>query len=97
MEAGTVNHILKLREDLRVGVMICYEYVNSDLRQRLIRACEVILVPQTNPAPEIFYRKANSKLNIQLCAGNRAHVIANGIYTWGKDKTIIHEGLRELF
>ena len=35
MEAGEVNHILKLREDFRVGVMICYEYVNSDLRQRL--------------------------------------------------------------
>ena len=60
MEAGKVNHILKLREDLSVGVMICYEYVNSDLRQRLIRACDIILVPQTNPTPERFYKKANS-------------------------------------
>ncbi|MDR7665466.1 tetratricopeptide repeat protein [Methanosarcina sp. Z-7115] len=92
METGTLNHILKLREDFRVGIMICYEYVNSDLRQRLIRACDVILVPQTNPAPDIFYRKADSELNIQLCTGNRAHVMANGIYTWGKDKTIIHGG-----
>ncbi|AKB48086.1 hypothetical protein MSKOL_2309 [Methanosarcina sp. Kolksee] len=92
MEAGEVNHILKLREDLRVGVMICYEYVTDDLRKRLIRACDVILVPQTNPSPDIFYRKANSELNIQLCAGNRAHVMVNGIYTWGKDKTTIHGG-----
>lgn len=92
MEAGEVNHILKLREDLRVGIMICYEYVNDDLRKRLIRACDVILVPQTNPSPKIFYRKANSELNIQLCTGNRAHVMVNGIYTWGKDKTTIHGG-----
>jgi len=92
MEAGEVNHILKLREDLRVGVMICYEYVTDDLRKRLIRACNVILVPQTNPSPDIFYRKANSELNIQLCTGNRAHVMVNGIYTWGKDKTTIHGG-----
>ncbi len=92
MESGEVNHILKLREDLRVGVMICYEYVNDDFRKRLIRACGVILVPQTNPSPKIFYRKANSELNIQLCTGNRAHVMVNGIYTWGKDKTTIHGG-----
>jgi tetratricopeptide (TPR) repeat protein/predicted amidohydrolase len=92
MEAGKVNHILKLREDLRVGVMICYEYVNDDLRKRLIRACNVILVPQTNPSPEIFYKKANSELNIQFCTGNRAHIMVNGIYTWGKDKTTIHGG-----
>jgi tetratricopeptide (TPR) repeat protein/predicted amidohydrolase len=88
MKPGEVNHILKLREKLRVGVMICYEYVNSDLRQRLIRACDIILVPQTNPSPDIFYKKANSELNIQLCAGNRAHVMANGIYTWGENETI---------
>ncbi|HEY3360503.1 MAG TPA: tetratricopeptide repeat protein [Methanosarcina sp.] len=92
MEAGEVNHILKLREDFRVGVMICYEYVNDDFRKRLIRACNVILVPQTNPSPNIFYRKANSELNIQLCTGNKAHVMVNGIYTWGKDKTKIHGG-----
>jgi hypothetical protein len=66
--------------------------VNDDLRKRLIRACNVILVPQTNPSPEIFYKKANSELNIQFCTGNRAHIMVNGIYTWGKDKTTIHGG-----
>ncbi|AKJ37207.1 nitrilase-related carbon-nitrogen hydrolase [Methanosarcina barkeri] len=96
MEAGEVNHILKLREDLRIGIMICYEYVNDELRKRLIRACDVILVPQTNPSPKIFYRKANSELNIQLCAGNRAHIMVNGIYTWGNDKKQYMEGLQEL-
>jgi len=79
MKPGEVNHILKLRENLRLGVIICYDYVNSDFRQHLIRACEVILVPQTNPSPDIFYKKANSELNIQICAGNRAHVMVNAV------------------
>jgi len=54
MKAGKVNHIFKLRDDLRLGLMICYEYLNADLRNRLIPACDVILVPQTNPKPERF-------------------------------------------
>ena len=61
--------------------MICYEYLNSDLRHRLIPACDVILVPQTNPNPERFYKKAKNDLNNPLCAGNKAFVMANGIFT----------------
>ena len=60
MEAGKVNHIFKLREDLRVGVMICYEFLNTDLRHRLIPVCDVILVPQTNPTIRKLLRNCKS-------------------------------------
>ncbi|MDD4498033.1 MAG: tetratricopeptide repeat protein [Methanosarcinaceae archaeon] len=81
MKAGKVNHIFRLRDNLNVGVVICYEYLNSDLRQRLIPACDVILVPQTNPKPERFYETAKSDLDNPMCAGNRAFVMANGAFT----------------
>lgn len=72
MKAGKVNHIFKLRDDLRLGLMICYEYLNSDLRNRLVPVCDVILVPQTNPKPERFYETAKTDINNPLCSGNKA-------------------------
>ncbi|MDD3245554.1 MAG: tetratricopeptide repeat protein [Methanosarcina sp.] len=89
MKAGKVNHIFRLRDNLNVGVMICYEYLNSDLRQRLIPACDIMLVPQTNPKPERFYETAKGDLNNPLCSGNKAYVMANGIFTLGDDKKIL--------
>lgn len=89
MKAGKVNHIFKLRDDLRLGLMICYEYLNSDLRNRLIPACDVILVPQTNPKPERFYETAKADINNPLCSGNKAFIMANGIFTLGKDKKVL--------
>lgn len=89
MKAGKVNHIFRLRDNFNVGVVICYEYLNSDLRQRLIPACNIILVPQTNPKPERFYETAKGDLNNPLCSGNKAYVMANGIFTLGDDKKIL--------
>ncbi len=88
MKAGKVNHIFRLRDNLNVGVVICYEYLNSDLRQRLIPACDIILVPQTNPSPGRFYDTAKGDLKNPMCAGNRAFVMANGVFTLGDDKKI---------
>ncbi len=88
MKAGKVNHIFKLRDDLRLGVMICYEYLNADLRNRLIPACDVILVPQTNPKPERFYEIAKADIN-NPCSGNKAFIMANGIFTLGEDKKVL--------
>jgi predicted amidohydrolase len=88
MKAGKVNHIFKLRDDLRIGVMICYEYLNADLRNRLIPACDVILVPQTNPKPERFYEIAKADIN-NPCSGNKAFIMANGIFTLGEDEKVL--------
>ncbi len=89
MKAGKVNHIFKLRDDLRLGLMICYEYLNADLRNRLIPACDVILVPQTNPNPERFYETAKADINNPLCSGNKAFIMANGIFTLGEDEKVL--------
>ena len=88
MTQGEVNNILKIKENFRLGVMICYEYLNPDFRQRLIRACDVILVPQTNGNPSRFYDVANSEINNPLCSGNRTYVMVNGAFNVGDNKTI---------
>src|SRR5450759_1733636 len=63
MKQGKLNHILKLRDNLNLGVLICFEFLNDELRQRLISTCDVILVPQTNPGPARFYYTAKNDLN----------------------------------
>ncbi|KKH45202.1 hypothetical protein EO93_14085 [Methanosarcina sp. 1.H.A.2.2] len=89
MKAGKVNHIFKLRDDLRVGLMICYEYLNADLKSRLIPACDVIIVPQTNPNPKRFYETAKNDINNPPCSGNRAYIMANGVFALENNKEIL--------
>jgi tetratricopeptide (TPR) repeat protein/predicted amidohydrolase len=86
MKQGELNHIFKLRDNLNLGVLVCFEYLNDELRHRLISACDVILVPQTNPNPSRFYDVAKNDLNSPLCAGNKACIMANGIFRIGKIK-----------
>ena len=86
MKQGKLNHILKLRDNLNLGVLICFEFLNDELRQRLISTCDVILVPQTNPGPARFYYTAKNDLNNPLCAGNKACIMANSIFRIGKMK-----------
>ncbi|MHB8100775.1 MAG: tetratricopeptide repeat protein [Methanosarcina sp.] len=86
MKQGKINHIFKLRDNLNIGVLICFEFLNDELRQRLISTCDVILVPQTNPGPARFYYTAKNDLNNPLCAGNKACIMANGIFRIGKMK-----------
>jgi hypothetical protein len=86
MKQGKLNHIFRLWDNLNLGVLICFEYLNTELRYRLIPACDIIIVPQTNPSPERFYNTANNDLNNPLCAGNKACIMANGIFRIGKMK-----------
>jgi predicted amidohydrolase len=92
MRQGKLNHIFKLRDNLNLGVLICFEYLNDELRHRLISACDVILVPQTNPNPSRFYNVAKNDLNNPLCAGNKACIMANGIFRIGKTEEEIEGG-----
>jgi len=86
MKQGKLNHIFKLRDNLNLGILACFEYLNDELRHRLISACDVILVPQTNPNPSRFYGVAKNDLNSPLCAGNKACIMANGIFRIGEIK-----------
>ena len=69
-----------------LGILICFEYLNDDLRNRLISACDVIIVPQTNPSPDRFYNTAKNDLNNPLCGGNKAYIMVNGIFRIGEMK-----------
>ena len=82
-ETGKINHIFRLWDNLNLGVLICFEYLNDELRHRLISACDIILVPQTNPNPKRFYEAAKNDLNNPLCSGNKACIMANGIFRIG--------------
>ncbi|MDI9394393.1 MAG: tetratricopeptide repeat protein [Euryarchaeota archaeon] len=88
MEPGKINHIFKFREKLNIGVMICYEFINTEMRHRLVPICNVILVPQTNPKPRSFYDMALTDINRPLGGGNTAFVMANGIFTVDGEKKI---------
>lgn len=81
MEPGKVNHIFRLQENLNIGVMICYEFLNTEIRHRLVPVCNIILVPQTNNNPRSFYETASTDINRPLGGGNTAFVMANGIFT----------------
>jgi tetratricopeptide (TPR) repeat protein len=88
MKAGNVNNIFKLQDNIRLGIMICYEYLNTNLRNRLVSACDVVIVPQTNPKPERFFETAKNDINNPLCSGNRAYIMANGIFSVQDEKTV---------
>ncbi|AKB50452.1 hypothetical protein MSBRW_1199 [Methanosarcina barkeri str. Wiesmoor] len=96
MKQGKLNHIFKLRDNLNLGVLICFEYLNDELRHRLISACDIILVPQTNPKPSRFYGVAKNDLNSPLCAGNKAFLMANGVFRIGKTKKDVEKWLSGL-
>ncbi len=81
MEPGKVNHIFRLQENLNIGIMICYEFLNTDLRHRLTPVCNIILVPQTNDNPQSFYDTASTDINRPVRGENTAFVMANGIFT----------------
>jgi hypothetical protein len=88
MTPGNVNHILKLRNDLTLGVMVCFDYAINGLRFRLLPVCDIILVPQTNPEPRKFYTIAEGDMSIPFSGKNKACIMANGIFTVGDDKTV---------
>jgi len=89
MEPGKVNHIFRLQEKLNIGVMICYEFLDTELRHRLIPVCNIILVPQTNDNPQSFYETASTDINRPLEGGNTAFVMANGIFTVEAEENVL--------
>lgn len=88
MEIGKINNIFRLKERLNIGVMICYEFLNSELRHRLLPTCDIILVPQTNPKPQSFYKEAENEINRPVGGGTKVFVMANGIFTIENKKEV---------
>lgn len=79
MTHGEVKHIFKISDKLKLGVLICFEYLN-ELRNRFIETCNILIVPQTNPNTERFYKVALGDLDSPPYPGNKAYIMANGIF-----------------
>jgi hypothetical protein len=88
MEIGKINNILKIREGLSIGVMICYEFLNTEYRHRLVPVCDIILVPQTNSETKSFYDDAWNDIDRPICGGTKHFIIANGIFTFGNEEKV---------
>jgi|GEM_PF-911099 len=76
---GDLKCIFNINNNLNVGVLICFEYLDK-LRMRFIETCDVLLVPQANPNTERFYQVALEDLNNPPSPGNKAYIMANGIF-----------------
>ena len=81
MTHGELKHIFKISNKLKLGILICFEYLN-ELRNRFIETCDILLVPQTNPNTERFYEVAKGDLDSPQYPGNKAYIMANGIFTF---------------
>lgn len=81
MTQGELKHILKISDKLNLGVLVCFEYLHN-LRELFVEACDILLVPQTNPKTERFYQLAISDLNNPYYPGNKTFVMANGIFIY---------------
>ena len=81
MTHGELKYIFKLTDKLKLGILICFEYLN-ELRNRFIETCDILLVPQTNPKTERFYGAALENLNNPQFPGNKIYIMANGIFSF---------------
>ena len=89
MRHGTLNRIFKLNNDVTFGAMICFDFMNDELRTRIMDECNVILVPQTNPGIEKFHQIGKNEIDNPRSAGNKAFIMANGIFTYNDDKNVM--------
>lgn len=80
MTSGELNRILKVNDNLTIGVLICFEYLKNNLKERLIETCDIILVPQANPGPKRFIDTAIDDINNPQYSGNKTYVMVNGIF-----------------
>ncbi|MHC1595512.1 MAG: tetratricopeptide repeat protein, partial [Candidatus Syntropharchaeales archaeon] len=87
MVHGTLNRIFKLRDDVTCGVIICFDFINDDLRQRITDACNIIIVPQSNPEPRRFQGIGKGAIDNPRGSGNKAYVMASGIFTFYDGET----------
>jgi len=90
---GSLNRIFRLNNDVTFGVMICFDLLHTELRTRVTDACNVILVPQTNPEPERFYGTGQQEINNPGWAENKVYIMANGIFTYN-DGTKENDGTK---
>ena len=91
MTQGTLNRIFKLNGNVIFGVMICFDFVNDKLRKRITDACNIVLVPQTNPSTGRFYKIGDKEFDNPRWAENKAYIMANGIFTYN-DRTRNNDG-----
>ena len=89
MTNGSLNRIFRLNNNVTFGAMICFDFMNDDLRKRITDACNVILVPQTNPGTERFHKIGHTEIDNPRGAGNKAYVMASGIFTYGDDENMM--------
>jgi tetratricopeptide (TPR) repeat protein/predicted amidohydrolase len=82
MKHGNLNRIFKLRDDVTCGIIICFDFINDDLRQRITDACNIIIVPQSNPEPWRFHGVVKAAIDNPRDSGNKAYVMASGIFTF---------------
>jgi hypothetical protein len=81
MKNGTLNRIFKFREDVRCGIIICYDFKNNALRSRIIDACNLIIVPETNDKTKQFLDIARGEIDNTL-GSSKAFVMASGLFTF---------------
>jgi len=95
MTHGSMNRIFRLNDDVTFGVIICFDFLHDDLRKIITDACNVILVPQTNPGTERFHKIGHGEIDNLRGAGNKAYIMASGIFTYddGNDKKDIHKNI----
>ena len=89
MTNGSLNRIFKLNSLVTFGVMICFDFLNDDLRKRITDACDVIIVPQTNPGTKRFYKTGYIEIDNPRGAGNKAYIMASGIFTFDGEKDMM--------
>ena len=82
MKHGTLNRIFKFHEDVQCGIMICYDFINDTLRSRIIDACNVIIIPQTNEVPKRFLDLARREIDNPPGSGIKAFVMVSGLFTF---------------
>ena len=89
MTPGDLNRIFKLRDDVTCSIMICFDFLDTILRQRITDACNIILVPQSNPVPWRFHGAGKMEIDNPRGSGNKAYIMASGIFTFGNDEGIM--------
>ncbi|MEA3293766.1 MAG: hypothetical protein U9P81_02155 [Euryarchaeota archaeon] len=82
MKHGTLNRIFKFHENVQCGIIICYDFIDNILRSRIIDACNVIIVPQTNEVPKRLLDLARGEINNPSGPGIKAFVMVSGLFTF---------------
>lgn len=86
MKNGTLNRVFKLNDHVTFGVMICFDFMNPELRTRFNRACDIILVPQANPGTKRFHDIGENSIGNTDGEGNKTYIMASAIFTYdGKE------------